>query len=164
MSAGSTWSSVVDGRPVWPSRVGRRHCSSVCCGCSSKSIHCSKVRDTIPFDTPRPRTFARRSIRTRQDRHPATSGPFRSSCHRGSSYDYLGLSYDYLGQLIMGPTDSQSGAALLFWSPVSLVVELRVSSRAPGNPPGTPFCVDGLKQAEGIFRRVRIKLSKPTPG
>ena len=54
---------------------------------------------------------------------------------RGRASFEQGLSVD------LGLTDGQSIVALLFWSPVSPVVELRVSSRAPWNPPpGLPLC------------------------
>ena len=106
---------MVDGRPDWPSRAGRRHRSNVCCEWSSKSACCSKVHGSCPAHTLLPDNFTRPSVRTHRGSHPAPSGRpprggakvtwFRYSC------EYLGYSRDDPGELIIGGGGGRGGGA-----------------------------------------------------
>ena len=85
---------MVDGRPDWPSRAGRRHRSNVCCKWSSKSACCSEVHSSYPARTIFPDNFTRPSVRTRRGSHPAPSGrPPRG----GAKVTWFGYSCEYLG-------------------------------------------------------------------
>ena len=73
----------------------------------------------------------------------------RMRASRGVIGSLLLLKHNCAGRGVdLGLTGSQPGAALLFWSPVSPVAELHMSSRAPWKPSRDSLCVDGLKRAE----------------
>ena len=95
-----TYASVVDGRPDWPSRAGRRHRRNVWCECSSKSTHCSKVHGSYHPRTTGPGSFTRRPVWMRRASHPAPSGrPPRG----GAKVTWFRYSCEYLGILEKTP-------------------------------------------------------------
>ena len=83
---------MVDGRPDWPSRAGRRHRSNVCCEWSSKSACCSKVHGSYPARTLGPDNFTRPSVRTRRGSHPT---PPRRPPRGGAKVTWFRYSFEY---------------------------------------------------------------------
>ena len=122
-SVALAYSSVVDGRPDWPSRAGRRHRPNVCCEWSSRSACCSKVHGSYPSRTLGPDNFTRPSVRTRRGSHPAPSGrPPRG----GAKVTWFRYSYEYLGYSKENPTvliiGGFSGGVRSLSSPCPLVL------------------------------------------